>query len=124
MFTATLLVAQVFLIAPSRPPLSAAEAVAVLGSSGSDRNVTDVLLNAAQEVPRAFVVPAPTRALRPTLRRAYSPRTRSVRVARGPYVSYPFLPRPGPAPNRRIVKAEMPNPKFQGSRRPSGLRAP
>ena len=85
MFTATLLVAQVFLIAPSRPPLPPAEAVAVLRSGGSDRNVTDVLLNAAQEVPRAFVVRAPRRALRPMLLRAYRPTTPWVHVAQAPY---------------------------------------
>ena len=106
MFTTTLLVAQVLLITPSRAPLSPAEAVTVLRSSGSDRNVTDVLLNAAQEVPRAFVVLSPRRTLRPTLLRAYPPTTRSVHVARGPYLSYPFLPRTGPASNRRFVRAE------------------
>jgi hypothetical protein len=85
MFTATLLVAQVFLIAPSRPPLSPAEAVAVLRSSRSDRNVTDVLLNAAQEAPRAFVVWAPRRALQPMLLRAYRPTPPWVHVAQAPY---------------------------------------
>ena len=106
MFTATLLVAQVFLITPSRPPLSPAEAVTVLRSGDSDRNVTDVLLNATQEAPRAFVVPSPRRILRPTLLRAYPPTTRSVHVARGPYVPYPFLPRTGPASNRRFLRGE------------------
>ena len=106
MFTATLLVAQVLLITPSHPPLSAAEAVTVLRSSGSDRNVTDVLLNAPQEAPRAFVVLLPRPTLRPTLLRAYPPTTRSVRVARDPYLSYPFLSRTGPASPRRFVRAE------------------
>jgi hypothetical protein len=106
MFTVTLLVAQVLLITPSRPPQSAADAITVLRSSGSDRNVTDVLLNAAQEAPRAFVVLSPRQTLRPTLPRAYPPTPRSVHIARGPYLPYPSLPRTGPASNRRFVRAE------------------
>jgi hypothetical protein len=104
MFTATLLVAQVLLVTPARPPLSPVEAANVLRSSGSDRNVTDILLNAAQEAPRAFVVPSPRRTFRPTLLRAYPPTTRSLHIARGPYFSYPYLPRTRPAPNRRFLR--------------------
>lgn len=68
MWTTTLFVAQLLWIAPSGPPASPAEAVAVLRSSHSDRNVTGLLLNAPPQLPQVLVIrstsrpaPKPTR---------------------------------------------------------------